>query len=220
MKLALHHLRRSRCGATLLEIVISALVMAVLIGAIGQAVMTGSSAYEQGMSSAQIEGQAQRLLERIASEFADVDRSTLTPSFTQPLSASTESFARCTGWNGAGMVVGPTRQIQLAMETGELDNGLDDNGNGLIDECCVILVPDTANPAVDVRLGGYVREFAEGEVPNLADDNGNGLRDERGLSFEHDGSGTLTIRLTLERRASGGRLVDFTVQTAVRMRND
>lgn len=215
--------RRARRGSTLLEIVVSALILAMLVGAIGQAVMTGSAAYQQGMSSAQIEGQARRLLERIASEFADASRSTLAPASLKPLGASTVTFSRCSGWDAATdqIAVENPRRIQLVLETGELDNGLDDNGNGLVDERRVMLVSDMTKPAEDVCLGGYVREYAEGEIPgNLVDENGNGLTNERGLSFESDGAGTITIRLTIERVGTGGRLVDFTVQTAVRMRND
>jgi hypothetical protein len=220
MKLALHTPRSTRRGTTLVEILISMLILVILLDALGVTVLRSTGAYRQGMSSAVLEGQARRLLERIASEFADVDRTTLNPNPLAPFGTSTLSYRRCEGWAGGAIVLGPTRQIRLTLEPGELDNGIDDNHNGRIDERRVVLVPDTATPATTIGLGGWVREFAEGETPNGADDNGNGLVDERGLSFEHDGNGTLTIRLTLERLDPQGRPVDFTVQTAVHMRNN
>lgn len=209
-----------RSGMSVLEVIIAATVLAMLLGAVGTTVLRGNTAYKQGLGNALLEGQARRLLDRIAAEFSDVDRSSLDPNPLLPFWASTVDYARCRGWAGGAMLVGPLREIQLALEPGELDNGLDDNGNGLIDERQVLLVPDMATPAETISLGGYVRERAEGETQNGADDNGNGLTDELGLFFTHDGSGTLTISLTLERPDAWGRLVTRTLRTAVRMRND
>lgn len=209
-----------RSGASLVEIVIAFCVMTMLLGAVGNTVLSGNNAYKQGVSSAVLEGQTRRLLERIASEFADADRSSLNPNPLTPFCTSTISYARCQGWAGGAMVLGPTRRIQLVLEQGELDNGIDDNGNGLIDERRVQLVPDTATPGVAIELGGFVRARAAGELPNGVDDNGNGLVDEPGLWFLNDGTGTLTISLTLERLDPWGRLLTRTLQTAVRIRND
>ncbi|HTF87281.1 MAG TPA: hypothetical protein VK843_02650 [Planctomycetota bacterium] len=212
--------RGRRSGMTLVEVVITACVLAMLLGAVGNTVLHGNNAYKQGLSNAVLEGQTRRLLDRISSEFSDVDRSSLNPNPLAPFWASTVDYARCQGWAGGAMLVGPTRRIQLALEAGEIDNGIDDNGNGLIDERCVVLVPDTAAPGKTIMLGSYVRECAEGETQNGVDEDGNGLTDEPGLFFRHDGNGTLHISLTLERPDAWGRLVTRTLRTAVRMRND
>lgn len=209
-----------RRGSTLLEIIIATAVMLLLLGAVGNTVLTGGNAYKQGLSTAVLESQGRRTLERIAVEFADVDRSSLAPNPLAPFGGSAVSYARCQGWAAGAIVVGPTRSIGLALEAGEIDNGLDDNGNGVIDERRVVLVPDIAAPAETIGLGGWVRELAEGELPNGLDDNGDGLTDEAGLAFRHDGNGTLTISLTLERPDAWGRLATRTLRTAVRMRND
>ncbi len=215
-----HFQRSTRSGGTVIEVLVAVSVLALLMGAVGSTMLHGGDAYKQGLANAVLEGQARRLLDRIVAEFPDVDRSTLTPNPVAPFWASTVSYARCQGWAGGAMVVGPTRSIRLALEAGELDNGIDDNGNGLIDERSVLLVPDTATPAETVGLGSYVRELAQGEVQNGVDDNANGLIDEAGLFFLNDGNGTLTISLTLERPDAWGRPVTRTVRTAVRMRND
>jgi hypothetical protein len=212
--------QRSRRGSTLLEIVVATAVMILLLGAVGNTVLTGSNTFKQGLSAAMLEGQGRRMLERIASEFADVDRSSLAPNPLVPFGSAALSYARCQGWAAGAIVVGPTRRIALVLENGELDNGIDDNSNGAVDERRVVLIPDTANPGETVGLGGWVRELAEGELPNGLDDNGDGLTDEAGLAFRHDGNGTLTISLTLERPDPWGRLVARTLRTAVRMRND
>ena len=211
---------RGQRGSTLLEIVIATAVMLVLLGAVGETVLTGGNAFKQGLSAAMLEGQGRRMLERIAVEFSDVDRSSLVPNPLAPFGADSLTYARCQGWAAGAIVVGPTRGILLVLENGELDNGLDDNNNGVIDERRVVLIQDMATPAESIGLGGWVRELAEGELPNGLDDNGDGLVDEAGLAFRHDGNGTLTISLTLERVNPQGQLVARTLRTAVRMRND
>ncbi len=212
--------RGTRSGSTMLEVLVAIGVLALLMGAVGNTVLHGGNAFKQGLGNAVLEGQARRLLDRISAEFSDVDRSSLAPNPVAPFWASTVNYARCQGWAGGAMVVGPTRSLRFALAGGEVDNGIDDNGNGVIDERSVLLVPDTGTPAVRIALGEYVRELAEGELPNGADDNGNGLIDEAGLFFLHDGNGTLSISLTLERPDAWGRLVTRTLRTAVRMRND
>ena len=105
---------------------------------------------------------------------------------------------------------------------GELDNGVDDNGNGLVDECRIEFQPDVVgDPGLVIGWGSFVREYLEGEIPNGVDDNGNGLVDERGLCLTYDNaSGVLTVRLTLERLDPLGRPLTRTVETAVQVRNN
>lgn len=204
----------------MVEMLVAAGVFALLLGAIANTVQHGNQAYRQGVANAVVEGQCRRMLERIAAEFGDVDRSSLNPNPTGLFWTAAIDYARANGFAAGALQVGPTRRLLLALETGELDNGLDDNGNGLIDERRVLLVPDTATPAERVSLGSQVRELAEGELPNGLDDNGNGIADEAGLWFRHDGSGTLTVSLSLERLDGRGGSIVRTLTTSVRMRND
>ena len=112
-------------------------------------------------------------------------------------------------------------QIFLQPDPADPDNGLDDDGDGFVDECEVVLVENrgTADETRTV-LVRRVQELLQGELPNGADDNGNGLVDERGFCIEQisDGAG-VTIRLTVLRRRPEGGIDTQTVGTTVWLRN-
>jgi hypothetical protein len=109
--------------------------------------------------------------------------------------------------------------FSLALEDGELDDGVDNNGNGLVDERKLLMTrePEGGEPLTSALAHG-VRELAEGETANGLDDNGNGLKDEAGLSFERK-NGRLIVRLSLEQRDGEGHLLVRSLQTSVRLRN-
>lgn len=209
-----------RAGFTLIELSIASLVLIVVLGAMVTALTSGTAVYQEGSDVATVDANAQRLLDRIADELRDADLSSVTPAALAPFGSNTLTFARGRGYAAGALVTGPTEILRSVLDSGELDNGVDDNGNGLIDEQRVELVPDIAVPGRAIVLGRFVREYAAGELANGNDDNGDGLRDERGLCFLSDGAATVTVRLTMERPTRGGRTVLRTLQTAVRIRND
>ncbi len=210
----------ARAGFTLLELAIAAVVFSILLAAMGRAVITGSAAFDEGSQSAVIDANAQRLLDRIADELRGAQLGSITPVPLAPIGSSTITFSRGAGYVGGAVVSGPTETIRMALDPGEKANGKDDNGNGLVDEQQVELVPDVTQPGNVVVLGKFVRKLARGELANGKDDNGNGLNDEGGLSFESDGAATITIRLTLETPTRGGKSVMRSLETAVRIRNN
>ncbi len=209
----------NRRGFTLIELSIATLLMAILLGVLAEALIGGSAAFQQGTGSAEIDARGQRLLDRIADELRTAQMASITPNPLAPLGSSTLTFTRATGYAGGKVVSGPQETIRAVVDTGELDNGKDDNHNGLVDERRVELVPDLTKPTRVIMLGNFVRRYAAGETPNGKDDNGNGLVDEGGLSFVSDGVSTITIRLSIEVPGRGGRTTTRTFQTAVRIRN-
>lgn len=219
------HVRAGRRqGSTIVELLMALLILIGLFGAIGLAVNTGTNAYEQGVADASVENQARRMVERIAAEFMDADAAPgmiiLAPGL--PFGASSINYRRPTGWAAGALTWGPERQIRTVLAAGEVDDGVDNNRNGLVDELQLQLRPDVVGaPGQTVGWGSYVREYLEGEVPNVADDNGNGIDDEGGLCMTFDATtNILTIRLTLERFSPNGGLTTRTVQTSVQVRND
>jgi hypothetical protein len=218
-----HDLRaaRGRRGLTMVEVLFVAIIVSMLIGAIGLTVRQGSGAYTQGVTSADVEAGARRLVERVARDLVDASRNSL--DISNPEAGLTwMTYQRCQGYDAGGMLLTPLRRLQLVLQPGELNNGLDDNRNGLVDECRVELRPDVlGEPDLTVGWGGYVRECLEGELDNGIDDNGNGLADEPGLLLLLDEvHGIVTVRLTLERLDSLGRPLTRTIETAVQIRNE
>jgi hypothetical protein len=212
---------RGRLGLTMVEVVFVAIIVSMLVGAIGLTVRQGSGAYTQGVTSAEVEAGARRMVERIARELVDASSDSIDAS--DPQSGLTwMTFERCQGFDGGTVLYTPVRRLRLVMQPGELNNNLDDNSNGLVDERRLELLPDDENePDKTVGWGGYVRECIEGETANGADDNGNGLIDEPGLQLMWDeAQGLVTVRLTLERLDSLGRPLTRTIETAVQVRNE
>jgi hypothetical protein len=111
---------------------------------------------------------------------------------------------------------------------GELDDGLDNNDNGMIDECRLVLLPDVLGGGPEIGLAGYVTRFAEGELANGIDDNGDGDVDEPGFSIDWeplvvgatgDRGGRIVLQLTLERSSGPQTRVQRSVRTTVRVRS-
>lgn len=222
----LHSAGMSRRGTTMVELLIAALIMASVLGAIGMTVLSGSRSYEEGVARADVDGQARRLASRAAEEFltaSDAPEVMGMPpqSGGQPDHGDIDyRYAQVQGFAGGSVQTSNNRRLRLAYAQGELDDGLDNNGNGLVDECRLMLTPDEV-AGTEIAIGGNVREFLAGEIGgNDLDDNGNGLTDERGLCMTFDpDTRTLTVRLTVERLTSQGRLVTSTAETSVLLRN-
>lgn len=209
--------RGLRAGLSLVELMVAMVILAMLLGAIGATVLRGGTAFEQGVASSEVEVQARRAIDRIADELSGALVGSLAPN--SALGSSVLSFADSAGYVAGVNVPGTTSQLLLQPNPSDPDDGLDNNGNGLVDECEVVLVRDSLLPTqTTTTIVPWVREFAQGELENGLDDNGNGLIDERGLSFELVGE-TLNIRITLERLDPDQRPITRTVETTVRLRN-
>ena len=208
-----------RAGFSIIELMIAMLILAMLLGVIGMAVMRGGGAFKQGVAASVVEAQARRAVDRIADEFAGARVASLAPVPAAPFGSSTLDFDESAGFAAGQIIPGPTSRIAFRSHPSDPDDGIDNNGNGLVDEGQVILMRNVglANETTTVIVP-WVREFTEGETSNGLDDNGNGLIDERGLSFEIVGQ-TLNIRITLERLDPDQRPLIRTVETSVRLRN-
>lgn len=205
-------------GFSLVEVLISITMLGGLLGTMLMVVLGGSAAASTGMARQSIEGAARRALDRIAGELVSAGAETLDPDPLAPWGSSNLTFQPIDGFDG-DVVWGDPRSFGLALEEGELDDGQDNNGNGLVDERVLLYTSDAGGPDELVTVLAHgVRELAEGELDDGDDDNGNGLVDEEGLSFERTG-GRLVIRLSLESLDSNGNSLVRTVQTSVRLRN-
>lgn len=223
----IHQVNKRRRATTMVELLIAALIMTSVLGAIGVTVLAGSRSYEEGVARADVDGQARRLVSRVAEEFLTASAASRVEG-AQLWSGGNEdegdveySYRQVMGGAGGVPQLSPERRVRLDYAQGEADDGVDNNGNGLVDECRILLTMDTGT-ATEIAIGGFVREFLQGETgANDADDNGNGLEDERGLCLTFDlETNTVMVRLTIERLTSQGRLVTSTAETSVLLRND
>jgi hypothetical protein len=200
----------------LVSVAVLALVMAVM--ALVQIRSQATSKETLGKTISEM--RARRALDRVVAELTGVAHSFLIPDPTSNLGTSTLTYQHPTGVDAVGNVTWdvPSR-LELQLSPGEVDNGVDDDSDGLVDERRLVLTRNygTLN-AQSVVLCSGVPRYLQGEVPNGLDDNGNGLVDEPGFNVFRVGD-LLTIRLTVQVPLGGGRLDSTTVQTSITLRN-
>jgi len=217
MRTLLHTDPRAR-GFTLVESLIAATLLAVLFLAVAQTSSRASDAFDEGSAEHLLSTSTHRGLERIAGAIELSDATILTGAVTSEFGDQQVTYRIPVEFVGTN-VAWENYQIFSELEAGELDDGIDNDGDGLVDEHHVVYVEAPGQP--DERrivLVSGVAELLEGELPNGLDDNNNGLLDETGLSFSSDGS-VITIRLTCQRTDEAGRLLTKTAETAVRLPN-
>jgi prepilin-type N-terminal cleavage/methylation domain-containing protein len=214
-----------RAGFTLVEMMISASLLAFVLGAATMIALSSASAFSMGHGNMTLEAKVRRTANRLVNEFTSAGRVGLIPD-PQPfppapgVGTSTLDFRKNVGVVGGVVQWGPLTRIRFEYSPSEIDNGLDDDGNGLIDDGAVVWLenPDTPQERRAVLING-VSEFLQGEIPNGLDDNGNGLIDEQGLSFDMDNN-NLIIRLSLERMQTGTQQpIVRSIETSILLRN-
>ena len=212
--------RHSRCnGFTLVEALIATSLLAILFIAVAQASARASDAFDEGSAEHALSTTAHRGLERITQAIEFADGGILANLGDPAFEVADVTFSVPREWNGTNVVWSGPIRIFAEREPGELDDGLDNDGDELIDELQVVQVENEGQP--DERrlvLASGVAELFEGETANNLDDNGNVLIDEGGLSFSATGS-MVTVRLSCQRRDEAGRLLSKTAETAVRLPN-
>ncbi len=206
-------------GFTLIEVSIAGTIAGGLLFAVAYTSLRASKAYHEGQTRGNLVAKAHQVVDRLAGLIEGSVLGTYAPVPPQLTPVSTLTFQQADGFAGGALLLSNQHTIAFQIEQGELLDGLDNNGNGLIDEGQVLWTQNVGQPdQITVVLSHGVSQLLQGEVANLGDDNGNGLADELGLVFELRGN-VLFIRLSLEAMDDDGRLVVKTVETAVRIRN-
>ena len=205
-------------GFTMIEMVIVAAIFAIVMNSAVTTMRSGQKSFEQSVSSTVLSSRANRVLNRIARRMTSGGSSVLDQLDSAPLSEDSVTFQDIQGFSNGAPIWSDDVQILLEYDEGETDNDIDDDGDGLIDECRIVQVESGTGGDQRVVIAKSVAEFLEGEEPNLADDNGNGLEDERGLCFTRQNN-TVIIRVSLQRVDVNGAVDTRTVQTSVALRN-
>ena len=210
---------KANAGHTLLELLTGVVVMGVFLGAVGMLTVQSSNTYREGRAASRIEDSLHEGLMEIANTLADAGRAQLVPEPVPAVGCFNLAFRNPSGFVDDEVQWGPLERIRFEREAGELDDGLDNNGNGLVDEGVVVWLRNAGT--IDeqrVVLAKGVRELDPGEIENGIDDDGDGMIDERGLTFSIVGD-VLEIELTTEGFDAQGRLRTATVSTSVLIRN-
>ncbi len=211
--------RSCRRGFTLIEVLISVTLTVVLATAVALAASRGYGAYHTTQRNNAVESNVRQALDRAARELLSSGLAVIAPSnIDDDFGTSDLVFQQATGQVNGAITWGNPVRLVLEYESDELDNGLDDNGDGRVDEGVLVFVRDDglASETRAVLCHG-VREFLEGETDDDADENGNGIIDEGGFNLHRSGD-VLTLRLTLEETDESTSVIR-TLETSIRLRN-
>ena len=195
-------------------------LLVLALGSVAMMSSTTESAYKTASAALQIEQNLHRALQRTANELATTGPGYLNPpNPAQGLAFSQLDFQRVTGNNGAAATLGSMDRIAMELAEGELDDGIDNDGDGLVDEQSLVMRTNVGTADEKrIVLCNHVLEFLEGENENGADDNGNLLADEPGFHFVRTGD-VLTLRLSAAGFDHMGFMITRTAEVVVRMRN-
>jgi hypothetical protein len=208
----------SRSGFTLIEVAISTLFFVLMMSVLGVVTMTSESAYKASTLATKLDGQGRRALVRVSDELTTISGTLMNPDPTGAGGTDQIEFQQAVGVANGAVVWGALTRIGFEYDVGEVDDGQDNDGDGMVDEGVLVFTRDIGVNQARVVLCHDVRELAVGEVVNGIDDNGNGVVDEGGFSIQRVGD-VMVIRLWLETSAGGGETVGRQHQTRVRLRN-
>lgn len=212
-------LPRSRAAFTLVEVVISGALMASLLLVAGLATERAMELFRQRRAADAVAASANRLLQRVTNELLFARQASFLPAppFSQGLSSL--SFQKCMGVQ-AGAVLWSTRfSLAWELEPSEVEDGLDNNGNGLIDEGQLVWTENEGEADEQRVVWAHgLCTLLPGETLDNTDEDGDGLIDERGLCFAMEAD-VLTIRLGLQAIGPDGNTITRVVETSVLLRN-
>lgn len=211
---------QGRTGFTLFELTIAMALAAVFGMTILMTADTTASAFRTGATVGQLESMTRDVLQRISDRLESADISLTGPQLEAPFHSDWIDYQRVIGYTAGVRDFGPPERIILEYSPSDPNDGVDNDGNGVVDDCRIVWIE---NPGLvgerRVILSRWVSEFMENEIEgNLADDNGNQLEDERGLSFDFSGS-RLTIRITLQQQDKDGFLITRSLSRTLTLRN-
>ena len=208
---------RLRAGLTLVEVMIAGTLVLVLASSAILAANGGYGAFRTTRGASDVEARVRRALDRLAGELLSAGEEELQPDPAGQFGTDDLLYRQVVGLNGTVKTWGPQSRLAFEYEPDENDNGLDDNGDGRVDEGQLVLTRDMGGTERRTVLCNGVAELLEGEIANGADDNGNGVIDECGFNVHREGE-VLFLRLTLEEPDATGTIVR-TLETSIRLRN-
>jgi prepilin-type N-terminal cleavage/methylation domain-containing protein len=209
--------RTAQRGFTLVELAITAALLVLLLSSAILAASGGRGAFQATQDASDVEARVRRALDRVAVELLSAGASELQPDPAGDFGTHDLLFRNAVGVVGTVVQWGPQVRIAREYALGELDDGLDNDGDGLVDEGALVLTRDVGGTERRVVLCNGVAELLEGETADGADDNGNGVKDEAGFNVHRQGD-VLFVRLSVEGTTEQGSIVR-TLETAVRLRN-
>ena len=201
-------------GFTIIEVMIVLVIIVVIMGAAIMFMLRGQEMVRQETLIGMLEGKALQVVERVTDDARRTGVSQLIPPSPQGYEYRIE-FLPVVELDEKGEAVYGAAPVvyQLNRANGEAawSNGLDDNGNGLVDE--FVLRRFSAEEMAAGGSGTVIVSGVKGHDPMLGPVNGFRCR-------LVPGTNRLRVALTLQQRDRYGRLWERTHRSSVTLRND
>ncbi len=208
-----------RAAFTYVELVIALVVMLTALSSALMVSHRSARALRTRDARTDSEMKVRRAMQRVVDELSSTGPSVIYPNPVGDFGGSVLNYRRVADFDGTNTVWGEPCRLEFEYEVGEVDDGIDNNGDGLIDEGVLVYTRGVGQPDEKrIVLCHGVRELLEGETKNGLDDNGNGLIDEAGFCLQRSGQ-ELIVRLTVEGVDADGLRFERTASTSTRMRN-
>lgn len=179
-------------GFTMLEMMIAVAILAVAVPGIYLMFHSSADSYAAGSVQASLNAQVRDFLDRIAVDLSNSGVGTFSPAF--PNASTSLTFSRNVGYADGAVLFSDPVTYAFRMAPSETDNGLDDNGDGRVDEGSLERTEDGVTVVVS---------------RDLAKD---------GITFTQNGN-VVTVVLSLQRRDEKGRMAIHTHPVTVQVRN-
>jgi len=212
--------RRRTGGFTIIELLVAVGVLAIILTTVGMVQLRGNDASVSMHGRDNAESRARRALDRVAEELTGVGKSLLFPDPDTDYGAGAVTYQKPIGVSNAGLVLwSPTSSLDTRLDPNETNNGLDDDGDGLVDERELFLVRNLAGGGSQtVVFCTGIPELSEGEIVNDLDDNGNGVKDEAGFNVRRLGD-LLTVRICVQAPFAGNQVATTRLETSIVLHN-
>ena len=173
-------MHRSRAGFTLIEALVAVSVAALILGNVAVMLSASNTGYEKESSRATLELQLDQTLDRITLALMSADLNSLNPGAPNPAFHTQLEFEQRLGVQNGVVVRGDPERIEYTLAAGEvvwkqrpeqenersvvwnrwvrqflegeLPNGVDDNGNGLVDESGLTFIIEGASVTIWLSL--------------------------------------------------------------------
>lgn len=189
-------------GFTLLEVMISIAVLAILVVGIYSALSASQNMYATGITRQEIQDRVRRALNDIQLELRQSSGGTgaaITFGTSGTGGDQSVTFCMCTGFAAGAATYGTPITITTIVGDGETDNGVDDNNNRMVDERKIIRT-QTGRPtkviADNLKEGSliFTRTLTAGLVDNIRVDLTLLGVDAQGKVIEASGNVTFDLR--------------------------
>lgn len=193
---------RSRAGFTLLEILITITLAAILMASLSTAFRSTGGTFRTVTSAMNLQVQGNRAMRDIANGLRWADRDSLSVVPASPFFATEVEFVINNGFQDTATTWSDPLEIRFDPALGEViwtEN------------------PNLAGERTIDRVR-FVAPLQAGEIANGLDDNGNGLVDEPGFCMTLEGD-VLTLNLTLQGEDGAGIMLTRSFTTRIYCRN-